>query len=601
MTHPIILEITQRIRDRSNQTRSDYLRQCELGRARPTARATLGCTNLAHAYAAARPDEKILLRHTEKTPNLGIVTAYNDMLSAHHPYGHYPEQIKQAALRNGATAQVAGGVPAMCDGVTQGQPGMELSLFSRDTIALATAVALSHHVFDGALYLGICDKIVPGLLIGALSFGFLPGLFVPSGPMPSGLSNEEKGRVRVAHAEGRVSNEELLRSEEASYHSAGTCTFYGTANSNQMLLEMMGLQLPGSAFVTPDTPLRRALTEASVARLAERCKSGSKGLGEMLDATHMVNAVIGLLATGGSTNHTLHLIAIGRAAGWLLDWQDFSDLSDVIPLLARLYPNGSADVNDFHHQGGTPAVLQTLAEHGLAYAEIETAHGMPLTDAALYPAWQQERLRWEPSPPLRADSTILRPASAPFSKTGGLRLLEGSLGRGIIKISSLPEGLPPFVEAPARVFHDQDRFLQAYRNGELAHDFVAVLPGQGPAANGMPELHKLSPALTSLQNHGHHVALLTDGRMSGASGKFPAALHITPEAMHGGLIGRIRDGDLIRIDWAHNRLDLLVDPHTLSQREPYTLPSQSHTLGRQLFRHARAQVSPADQGASFIL
>lgn len=601
MTHPVILEITNRIRKRSDQGRSDYLRQCDMARARPTSRAAIGCTNLAHSYAAANNDEKILLRHTEKTPNLGIVTAYNDMLSAHQPYGHYPDQIKKAALRNGATAQVAGGVPAMCDGVTQGQPGMELSLFSRDTIALSTAVALSHHVFDGALYLGICDKIVPGMLIGALSFGFLPGLFVPSGPMPSGLSNEEKARIRVAHAEGKVGDDVLLQSEEASYHSAGTCTFYGTANSNQMLLEIMGLQLPGSSFVTPDTPLRQALTDQAVATLAENCKANTKGLGELLDATHIVNALIGLLVTGGSTNHTLHLVAIARAAGWMIDWQDFAELSDTVPLLARLYPNGSADVNDFHRLGGTPAVIQTLAEQGLVYPDIETVHGMPLTASALYPSWQEERLQWKKVPALQPESDILRPASSPFSHHGGLRLLQGNLGRAIIKTSSLPKSIPENVEAPARVFPSQESFLHAFSNGELQGNLIAVLPGQGPAANGMPELHKLSPALTSLQNKGFQVALLTDGRMSGASGKFPAAIHVTPEAVHGGLIGRIHDGDLIRIDWHNNMVELMVESHILAQRELYSAPASSHTLGRQLFSHARAQVSPADQGASFIV
>lgn len=601
MTHPAILSITQRIRERSQPMRSDFLRNCDLARAKPTARARIGCTNLAHSYAAAAADEKILLRHTEKTPNIGIVTAYNDMLSAHQPYGHYPDQLKQAALRNGATAQVAGGVPAMCDGVTQGEPGMELSLFSRDTIALSTAVALSHHVFDGALYLGICDKIVPGMLMGALSFGFLPGLFIPSGPMPSGLSNEEKSRIRIAHAEGKVDRDALLQSEEASYHSAGTCTFYGTANSNQMLLEMMGLQLPGSSFVTPDTPLRRALTELAVTTLAEKCKSQTKGIGELLEAENIVNAIIGLLATGGSTNHTLHLVAIAKAAGWLIDWQDIADLSALIPLLAKLYPNGAADVNDFHRLGGTPAVMRTLADNGLLYPDIETAHGLPLTHTALYPVWQQEQLHWRDTPTPSPDGSILRPANSPFSTTGGLRLLNGNLGRAIIKTSSLPKEIPDVIEAPARVFPDQESFLRAYKNGELQLDFVAVLPGQGPAANGMPELHKLSPALTSLQNQGFKVALLTDGRMSGASGKFPAAIHVTPEACRGGLIGKIQTGDLIQIDWNSNSMELQVDASVLMQRNDYVLPPAPPTLGRQLFSHARAQVSPADQGASFIL
>lgn len=601
MTHPVILEVTQRIRQRSNDKRRDYLQHCDSARSKPTARAKIGCTNLAHSYAAASKDEKILLRHTEKTPNLGIVTAYNDMLSAHQPYAHYPDQIKRAALRSGATAQVAGGVPAMCDGVTQGEPGMELSLFSRDTIALSTAIALSHHVFDGALYLGICDKIVPGMLMGALSFGFLPGLFVPSGPMPSGISNEEKAKVRVAHAEGKVSQDELLKSEEGSYHSAGTCTFYGTANSNQMLLEMMGLQLPGSSFVAPDSTLREQLTEAAVAILSEQCKRESKGMGELLEAEHIVNGMIGLLATGGSTNHTLHIVAYARAAGWLVDWQDFADLSATIPLLTKLYPNGSADVNEFHRHGGTPTVIRSLGERGLLHIDIETAHGISLADSALFPILEESHLTWtSPSTPL-SDASVVRPASAPFSTTGGLQLLSGNIGRAIIKTSSLPADLPSVIEAPACVFADQESFQEAFKRGELNHDLIAVLPGQGPAANGMPELHKLSPPLTSLQNKGYKVALLTDGRMSGASGKFPAAIHVTPEACHNGLIGKIHNGDMIRIDWSNNQIEVLVPANELAQREAFQLTHQSNTLGRQLFAKARQQVSPADEGASFIL
>lgn len=601
MMHDTIRAVTQRIRKRSNGLRSEYRRNCEAARSRPTARANIGCTNLAHSYAAASQDEKILLRHTESTPNIGIVTAYNDMLSAHQPYGRYPERIKRTALRHGATAQVAGGVPAMCDGVTQGEPGMELSLFSRDTIALSTAIALSHHVFDGALYLGICDKIVPGMLMGALSFGFLPGLFVPSGPMPSGISNEEKNRVRIAHAEGKVGREALLQSEEASYHSPGTCTFYGTANSNQMLLEVMGLQLPGSAFVNPDTPLREALTDHAVKQILAQCRSGAKGIGELLEAEHIVNAMIGLLSTGGSTNHTLHIPAFARAAGWLVDWQDFADLSAVVPLLARLYPNGTADVNDFHHVGGTPAVIKTLVEHGLLYGEIETAHGIPLTSCELNPVWRDGQLQWENQPLPTPDHAVLRPATAPFSDTGGLRLLTGNLGRAIIKTSSLPAKLASSITAPARVFSSQESFLAAYASGELQLDFVAVLPGQGPAANGMPELHKLSPALTSLQNQGFKVALLTDGRMSGASGKFPAAIHVTPEACHGGLIGKIHNGDTVCIDWENNTLRLQVEDSVLAQRNPFTPLPSPMTLGRQLFAQARATVSPAEQGGSFIL
>ena len=601
MTHSVIIDVTERIRQRSTSQRDRYLQDCLEAATSGPARGALGCTNLAHSYAAASNDEKILLRHTETTPNIGIVTAYNDMLSAHQPYGHYPDQLKRFALEFGATAQVAGGVPAMCDGVTQGQPGMELSLFSRDTIALGTAVALSHHVFDGALYLGICDKIVPGLLIGALSFGFLPGLFVPSGPMRSGLSNEEKSRVRVAYAEGRVDKDELLKSEEKSYHSAGTCTFYGTANSNQMLLEIMGLQLPGSAFVTPDTELRTQLNRQAVADVVDRARSQGKGLGQLLEVENIVNGLIGLLATGGSTNHTLHLVAVARAAGWIVDWQDFSDLSRVVPLLARLYPNGSTDVNDFHRAGGTPAVIQTLGERGLLHTNIDTAYRFEFELAARMPELQDTRLAWNTVAAPQPESPVLRPANTPFSSSGGLRLLQGNLGRAIIKVSSLPADLPTSMTAPARVFTDQETFLAAYKNGELEGDFVAVLPGQGPAANGMPELHKLSPALTSLQNHGYRVALLTDGRMSGASGKFPAIIHTTPEAVHDGIIGKIRDGDMINLDWEHDRMELQVDAMTLEAREAFRLAREVRTLGRHLFAHARATVSPADQGASFIL
>ncbi|HEX4938847.1 MAG TPA: phosphogluconate dehydratase [Candidatus Kapabacteria bacterium] len=601
MTHPVVLKIARRIRDRSQSSRDAYLQECALGATRPTSRAHLGCTNLAHSYAAATPDEKILLRHTEITPNLGIVTAYNDMLSAHQPYGRYPDFLKSAALEFGATAQVAGGVPAMCDGVTQGQPGMELSLFSRDTIALSTAIALSHHVFDGALYLGICDKIVPGLLIGALSFGFLPGLFVPSGPMHSGLSNEEKARVRVAYEEGKVGHDTLLQSEEASYHSSGTCTFYGTANSNQMLLEMMGLQLPGSSFVPPHSELRQQLTRETVRILVEQSKKSGTGIGELLEAENIVNAIIGLLTTGGSTNHTLHIPAIARAAGWIVDWNDFAELSDVIPLLARLYPNGAADVNHYHQQDGTPAVIKTLLQHGLLFPDIRTAYGLPFSSATHFPEPGDKAVTWREARPPNPESTLLRPVEKPFSASSGLRVLSGNLGRSILKVSALPAHLPHVMQLPARVFHSQEELQAAFKTGELTGNFIAVLPGQGPSANGMPELHKLTPALTSLQNQGLQVALLTDGRMSGASGKFPAAIHITPEAIHGGLIGKIRDGDLIELDWKTGRMELHVAAAELAQRTDFILPPQTNTLGRRLFASARATVTAAEQGASFIL
>ncbi|RLT97415.1 phosphogluconate dehydratase [Ketobacter sp.] len=599
MTHAVLLSVLDKLRKRSADSRQAYLALCDSMETASPQRGHLGCTNLAHSYAAAESSEKLLLRQTQSTPNLAIVTAYNDMLSAHQPYYRYPERIKQYALKHGATAQVAGGTPAMCDGVTQGQPGMELSLFSRDVIALCTGIALSHNTFDAGVYLGICDKIVPGMLMGALSFGHLPGLFIPSGPMHSGISNEEKAKVRVAYAEGKVDERVLLESEEKSYHSEGTCTFYGTANSNQMLLEMMGLQLPGSAFVGPDSPLRHALTEAAVAALVNSTLKAKTGLGYVMDATNLLNGVIGLLATGGSTNHTLHLVAIGRTCGWQLTWEDMAELSKVIPLLTRLYPNGKADVNAFHANGGTPAVIDTLWDEQLLFTDIATAYSLPYKEARRFPTGA-DQVEWVDASRVDKDDSVFRPASSPFSPSGGLKRLRGNIGEAVIKVSSLQDNAGS-ITAPAVVFESQLDIQEQFKAGKLDRDFIAILPGQGPAANGMPELHKLTPPLTSLQNRGFKVALVTDGRMSGASGKFPAAIHLTPEAAKGGVIGKIQTGDMITLDWSRDQLILDVSSDTLEQRPEYCLPPAEVSIGRILFGNARASVGPANQGASFIV
>ncbi|AUM10967.1 phosphogluconate dehydratase [Ketobacter alkanivorans] len=602
MTHPTLLSVLKRIKQRSTDSRQQYLALCNQMQTEKPARGNVSCTNLAHSYAAAEPDEKNLLRQTQRSPNLAIVTAYNDMLSAHQPYYRYPEKLKAYALKQGATAQVAGGTPAMCDGVTQGQPGMELSLFSRDVIALATGIALSHNTFDGGLYLGICDKIVPGLLMGALAFGHLPGIFIPSGPMHSGISNEDKGKVRVAFAEGKVDATVLLDSEEQSYHSAGTCTFYGTANSNQMLLEMMGLQLPGSAFVAPNSALRDALTEEAVRLLVKSTLKQNAGLGYIVEAENLLNGVIGLLATGGSTNHTLHLLAIGQACGWHLTWQDIAELSDIIPLVTRLYPNGAADVNAFHDNGGTPAVIATLWEQELVFTDINTAYGLPFSAARCVPMLtDQKQLSWKNTSLISKDSSVFREASNPFNPTGGVKLLTGNLGEAIIKVSALSPQLGNTITAQAIVFDSQEQILEQYSAGKLNQDFIAVLPHQGPASIGMPELHKLTPPLTSLQNKGYKVALITDGRMSGASGKFPAAIHLTPEAAKGGIIGKIQTGDTITLNWHDDQLNLEVDEDRLNARAISQPHPASATLGRSLFKNARNNVSPANQGASFIL
>lgn len=601
MVIPAIEKILESLKLRSESSRREYITQCKNAQNNKPNRGQLSCTNLAHSYAAASSSEKDLLRQTQTTPNIAIVSAYNDMLSAHQPYYRYPETLKQYALKYGATAQVAGATPAMCDGVTQGQPGMELSLFSRDVIALSTAIALSHNTFDSAAYLGICDKIVPGLLMGALSFGHLPGIFIPSGPMASGMPNDEKAKIRVAFAEGVINKSELLKSEEASYHSKGTCTFYGTANSNQMLLEVMGLQIPGSAFVQPGTELRNALTELAIKRCVHSSLQNKTGLGFILEAENILNGVIGLLATGGSTNHTLHLVAIAKACGWNLQWEDIAELSKVIPLITRLYPNGAADVNAFHQNGGTPAVIATLAESQLIFKDIQTSYGGPLEEAALFPYDVIEnKIKWTSPSEITHDDSVVRKADTPFQSTGGLKLLTGNLGKAIIKLSALSNSQSN-ITAPAIVFNSQEEIMEQFQLGKLNQDFIAVLPWQGPAANGMPELHKLTPPLTSLQNKGFKVALITDGRMSGASGKFPAAIHLTPEAAKGGAISKVQTGDVLTLDWKNDQLQIHLQQDELNKRPTRPAPSNQDTIGRSLFKNMRKTVSSADQGASFIL
>ncbi|MDI1294540.1 MAG: phosphogluconate dehydratase [bacterium] len=602
--HPVIAKVTTRIVQRSAARRRKYLDLIERGRDAGTNRDQLSCGNLAHGFAASGEDKPVI--RTGSAMNIGIVTAYNDMLSAHQPYGRYPEQIKIAAREVGATAQVAGGVPAMCDGVTQGQAGMDLSLFSRDTIALSTAVSLSHAMFEGALLLGICDKIVPGLLIGALRFGHLPTILIPAGPMPSGLANKEKVRIRQLYAEGKVGRAELLESESASYHGAGTCTFYGTANSNQMMMEVMGLHMPAAAFVNPGTKLRSELTRAATHRLADIgwTKDGQpnadyRPLGHCVDEKAIVNAIVGLMATGGSTNHAIHVPAIARAAGIIVDWTDFAEISDVVPLLARVYPNGSGDVNHFHAAGGMSYIIRELLNNGLLHRDIMTVARQDLTDYGKEPVLEDEALQWRDVPVSR-DETMLRPVSNPFSADGGMKLLSGNLGRCVMKVSAVDPSHWT-IEAPAAVFHDQDDVLRAFKAGELERDVVVVVRFQGPKANGMPELHKLTPALGVLQDRGFKVALLTDGRMSGASGKVPAAIHLSPEALGGGPIGRLRDGDIVRVCAESGTVAALVDPAIWDAREAPAAPPPPYDTGRELFALFRHHSDLAEQGASPIL
>jgi phosphogluconate dehydratase len=609
--HPRLAQITQDIIDRSRSTRAAYLEQIvdapARARRQQPARSRLSCGNLAHGFAASPGNDKLVLRQLA-APNLGIVTAYNDMLSAHQPYATYPATILAAAREVGATAQVAGGVPAMCDGVTQGRPGMELSLFSRDVIAQATAIALSHDMFDAAVCLGICDKIVPGLLIGALSFGYLPVLFVPAGPMTTGLDNKSKAKVRERYAAGEATRDELLGSEASSYHSPGTCTFYGTANSNQTLLEAMGLQLPGSAFIHPGTDLRDALTRAAAQQVLHCTAQGNdyRPIGRVVDERAIVNALVMLMATGGSTNHSIHWIAVARAAGIRITWDDMDAISQVVPLLARVYPNGSADVNDFEAAGGVPFLIRELLDAGLLHGDVLTMAPSPepgkapLSAYAQRPSLQDGKLRFEPAPIASANDTVVRPAAQPFEAHGGLRLLRGNLGRGLIKVSAVqPEHRK--VRAPAVVVDDPHELNVMHHAGTLPRDFIAVVRFQGPKANGMPEMHSLAPLLGLLQDQGHHVALVTDGRMSGASGKFPAAIHFTPEARDGGNLCRVQTGDLIELDAEAGQVLVHVDAAELAARPMVKAPSvDGVSLGRGLFGNNRRSVGSAEEGALSI-
>ena len=601
--HPVVTKVTQRIQERSVDSRSAYLKKISDARNKGPNRSGLSCSNLAHAVAGCGQTDKSRLMFEAKA-NIAIVSAYNDMLSAHQPLAEYPEKIKAAAEAMNCTAQFAGGVPAMCDGVTQGQDGMDLSLFSRDVIAMSTAVALSHDAFDAALCLGVCDKIVPGLLIGALSFGHLPVAFVPAGPMVSGLPNDQKAKIRQQFAAGEIGREELLKAESASYHSPGTCTFYGTANSNQMLMEFLGLHLPGSSFVNPGTLLRDKLTIATTERVATltHLDDNYTPLGQVVAEKSIVNAIVGLLATGGSTNHTLHLVAIAQAAGVSIDWQDFDDLSSVVPLLARVYPNGLADVNHFHAAGGLPFVIRELLRSGLLHEDVKTINGEGLSCQTQEPFLDNDELVWRDAVAASQDPGILTTVAKPFSKDGGLKLVKGNLGRGIVKVSAVK---PEYhqIQAPALVFTSQDDFISRFNAGELEQDFVAVVTYQGPSANGMPELHKLTPYLGVLQDKGFKVALVTDGRMSGASGKVLAAIQITPEALAKGPLGLVREGDEVRVDSIAGTLDLLVDEQTLSRRsaDAPDLKSQQRGMGRELFAAFRTQVSGAEQGGSVFL
>jgi len=592
--NPTIARVTERVIEKSRASRQAYLDLMEREADRAPDRSQVSCSNLAHAYAGALDDQATM--KAGGAPNIGIVTAYNDMLSAHQPYGRYPERMKIYAREVGATAQVAGGTPAMCDGVTQGEDGMELSLFSRDVIALSTGVALSHAMYDGVACLGICDKIVPGLMIGALRFGHLPAVFVPSGPMPSGVANKEKQRVRQLYAEGKVGRDELLASEMGSYHSPGTCTFYGTANSNQMMMEMMGLHIPGAAFIQPGTKLRQALDRAAVHRLAALAGTRERTLAKCVDEKAIVNAAIGLLATGGSTNHAIHIPAMARAAGVLFDWDDLSELSSVVPLVARVYPNGAGDVNHFHDAGGMGYVIGELLSEGLAHRDILTVWDGDLSNYAKEPGLDGEDLVWRETG-ASGDETMLRPASDPFHPDGGLRLLQGNLGRGCFKSSAVdPERYT--IEAPCRVFEDQSAVAAAFKAGELDKDVVVVVRFQGPRANGMPELHKLTPPLGVLQDRGYRVALVTDGRMSGASGKVPAAIHVTPEALGGGPLAKLRDGDVVKVCAATGELSTTAD---LEARDAAPDPRPAMGVGRELFAMFRMGADGAEQGGSAML
>jgi phosphogluconate dehydratase len=599
--HPVLEKVTEEIIERSREKRSAYLARIDAAIEKGPHRAKLACGNLAHGFAACAAGEKADLAGSEK-PNIAIVSSYNDMLSAHEPFKDAPALIKQAIKEAGGVAQFAGGVPAMCDGITQGQPGMELSLFSRDVIAMATAVSLSHNMFDGALYLGVCDKIVPGLLIGALSFGHLPAVFVPAGPMPSGLPNKEKVRIRQLYAEGKVGRKELLESESQSYHSAGTCTFYGTANSNQMMVEIMGLHLPGSSFINPYTPLRDELTKAAARQVLKFTAQGNdfRPIAHMINEKAIVNAIIGLLATGGSTNHTIHLIAIARAAGIIINWDDFDKLSRIIPLLTRIYPNGQADVNHFQAAGGMGVLIAELLRNGLLHEDLLTvADERGMKNYMQEPRLIDGKLTWEPCPEAPLDTEVLSTVAKPFATSGGLHVMHGNLGRGVSKISAVAEE-HQIVKAPAVVFDDQDDMMAAFKRGELEKDFIAVIRFQGPKSNGMPELHKLTPPLGVLQDKGFKVALVTDGRMSGASGKVPSAIHMCPECADGGPLAKVRDGDMIYLNTQTGEINVLVDEAEFNARTPAvnSAASHHHGMGRELFGAFRRGASSSETGAS---
>jgi phosphogluconate dehydratase len=606
--HPTVAAVTARITERSRPTRQAYLQQVDASASQDPGAQRLGCANVAHAFAAMPEGDKGRATALDKikvvaprAPNIGIVNAYNDLLSAHAPLQHYPDLIKDEARKLGATAQVAGGVPAMCDGVTQGTPGMELSLFSRDVIAMATAVSLSHDVFDAALMLGVCDKIVPGLLIGVLQFGHLPTIFVPAGPMTSGLSNNEKSKVREQAALGLVGRAELLEAESKAYHGEGTCTFYGTANSNQMLLEAMGLHVPGTAFINPGEGVRQDLTREAARTVLGLVKDKNfTPIGRLVDERCIVNAMVALLATGGSTNHLIHWVAVARAAGIVIDWDDFSALSDVVPLLTRVYPNGSADVNQFQAAGGPGYVIRELLDAGLMHADVLTVRAGGLREFTRIPSAQNGQLVWQDAGASQDDS-VVRPASSPFSASGGLKLLQGNLGRSVIKVSAVPEA-QHVIEAPARVFNSQDELQQSFKMGELDRDVVCVVRWQGPQANGMPELHKLTPPLAVLQGKGYKVALVTDGRMSGASGKVPAAIHVSPEAAAGGPLAKVQDGDVIRLDGIAGTLQVLVSEAEWAARPVAPMPAELRAangvgMGRELFANMRRNALKAEEGA----
>ena len=596
-----IIEMTERIREKSRPTRTAYLKRVSEMKQRQRGADRMGCANVAHAIAALPQNDKLRIVE-KKAPNIAIVTAYNDMLSAHKPYESYPQIIRDAASSLGATAQVAGGVPAMCDGVTQGEPGMELSLFSRDTIAMGAAIGLSHDVFDGSLMLGICDKIVPGLLIGALHFGHLPTIFVPAGPMSTGIDNTKKSKVRELYAQGKVGRDELLESESAAYHGEGTCTFYGTANSNQMLMEAMGLHIPGAAFIHPHDGVRKHLTVEAVKQLIENIEDKNMTpIGELVDERVIINAMAALVSTGGSTNHLIHWVAIARAAGIIIDWSDFHDLAKSVPLLASVYPNGTADVNEFQRAGGPGFVIRELLDSGCMFPDVVTVSKGGLAEYTKVPAVKGDKLIWEDLPSESGDESIVRKADNPFSPTGGLRLLKGNIGRSVIKVSAVPED-KHIIEAPAMIFNSQEDLLRAFDEGKLEKDFIAVVRFQGPKANGMPELHKLTPPLSVIQSKGFKVAIVTDGRMSGASGKIPAAIHLSPEAAAGGAIAKIREGDVIRINATVGTMNVLIDENSWGDRELAVMSEaektrNGHGIGRELFGSMRNNVLSAEEGA----